>query len=330
MVVEKQRQKNAAGLILFIIFFLLFFNGALLWYLFFNEDPIVKSARPYVDEIVLNDANIRNKALSISSDCSSGETECQVNEIYRYVVENYEYQNDPINKEKIKSPSKTIFDEGGDCEDFAILLSSLLENIDIETYLVLTDDHAYALACGIDINALEQEVIESFNRNENLLDETVILDSYYAYYYGWDGEDAEQAFILDYEVSSDRSIDVIVTSSSESLDKWANRESYDSYASCSRRDVKQYHGTCTMNKYGGLLIINENSGKARVNVKINIKYNDLNLEEFKTSFEEVDKEDCIILDGTGGEYSYPGYSEEIKEARVAISPSTGEYYVLEE
>ena len=44
---------------------------------------------------------------------------------------------------------------GGDCEDLTILLNSYLENLGIETYLVLTDNHAYTLACDIDPKKLK-------------------------------------------------------------------------------------------------------------------------------------------------------------------------------
>jgi len=153
--------------------------------------------------------NLRRQAASIVGECPSGDRECQVNKIYRYVVENFDYYSDPRSREFIQSPSETMNIKGGDCEDLTILLMSLLENIGIKTYLVLTEDHAYCLACDIDTEDLWQYVEESiisqaskdFNQkgtkrvvieNGNLFvveekQQTFILEAGHLYYYGGDG-----------------------------------------------------------------------------------------------------------------------------------------------
>jgi len=116
----------------------------------------------YLREIVVGDLQLRKKASAIVWDCPSADKECQVNEIFRHVVENYKYYGDPRRGEFVQSVSDTKEVKGGDCEDLTILLNSLLENIGIKTYLVLTADHAYSLACGLDIDRLQEEILESF------------------------------------------------------------------------------------------------------------------------------------------------------------------------
>ncbi len=130
-------------------------------------DPILVAAEPYISKIEFENIGLRKEASTIVNECSSGDNECYVNELYRHVVENYKYYSDPRSREFIQAPYETIDVKGGDCEDLTILLNSLLENIGIKTYMVLTDDHAYTLACGIDTDKLFE-----FIKND-LIDEYV-------------------------------------------------------------------------------------------------------------------------------------------------------------
>ena len=125
------------------------------------SDPVVQRAEPYICKIVFEDVSLRTQAASIVRGCPSGDKECQINKLYRYVVENYDYYSDPRSREFIQSPSETMKIKGGDCEDLTILLTSLLENLGIKTYLVLTEDHAYSLACDVDTEDLWQYIQES-------------------------------------------------------------------------------------------------------------------------------------------------------------------------
>ncbi|MCK4736216.1 MAG: transglutaminase domain-containing protein, partial [Methanophagales archaeon] len=95
------------------------------------SDPVIQEVEPCISEVVFDDVNLRKQAASIVSGCPSGDKECQVNRIYRYVVENFDYYSDPRSREFIQSPSETMNIKGGDCEDLTILLMSLLENLGI-------------------------------------------------------------------------------------------------------------------------------------------------------------------------------------------------------
>lgn len=93
------------------------------------SDPVIQRAAPYINKIVFDDINLRTQAASIVRGCPSSDKECQINKLYRYVIENYDYYSDPRSGEFIQSPSETMKIKGGDCEDLTILLNSLLEFI---------------------------------------------------------------------------------------------------------------------------------------------------------------------------------------------------------
>ena len=147
----------------------------------------------YLDKIILEDVNLRSIASQMTEGCSSGNKECQVNSIYKYIVTNYDYYSDPRTREFIQDPYETMQVKGGDCEDLTILLNSLLENLGIRTYVVFAPNHAYSLACGMDIDDLRDEISSSSNaalttyyyiKNEEkcvVLDATLGVEGYPGY-----------------------------------------------------------------------------------------------------------------------------------------------------
>jgi len=54
-------------------------------------DPVIQRAEPYINKIETNNIDLRAYANSILSNCLSNDRECQVNSIYRHIVENYNY-----------------------------------------------------------------------------------------------------------------------------------------------------------------------------------------------------------------------------------------------
>lgn len=293
----------------------------------YKNGLVADEAEPYLNKIVLEDINLRQKAVSITEGCGGGDKECQVNKIYRNVVENYNYYSDPRKQEFIQSPYETMQIKGGDCEDLTILLNSLLENIGIKTYLVLTENHAYSLACGVDIEELQKEIISSLDEKE-LYDETVSLSPYYAKYYGGDGEDVKIPIELEYSIDSNLPVKVYIVPSSESLDLWSEGKSYTYYPSCSKDDIYRASGSCKINNLGGVLIINNNQEDAIVDFELKVKYSNLDLGNFSTSYYSVDEEKCIILDPSAGKYGYPGYDANLQGEKTAIDPLTKEHVIL--
>lgn len=62
-------------------------------------------------------------------------------EIIDFVQDDINYLNDPNNRDYAKFPYETIYDGGGDCEDKAILMCSLLNSAGYDVCLIVFSDH---------------------------------------------------------------------------------------------------------------------------------------------------------------------------------------------
>jgi hypothetical protein len=312
-----------------------------------TEPYEVRLAKPYIEKIVVDDAELKELASAIVEDHS--EKEGKVNAIYRYIVEGFSYVADPEDTESIQSPFETLDLEGGDCEDLAILACSLLENIGIKTYLVLTENHAYALVSGIDsdnlwkyINkSLEEQFIEDHNMVSSVY-ETLQLSSGYVYYYGGDGEvfpivaatfgDSVvkiESLEIDYSISSSEPVNIYILPSKDEFDNLVQRRSFQYYPECVEQGVYQAQATCEIPRYGGTAIQNPTSRDATADVEVTFSYK-VYFEGLKVTYYTLENEQAIVLELTAGEYGYPGYSPvEEAEKSIAIDPITEEYFYLE-
>ena len=306
----------------------------------------VRLAKPYIDKIVIDDDELRELASAIVEDY--GEKEGKVNAIYRYIVEDFIYEADPEYTESIQSPFETLDLKGGDCEDLAILACSLLENIGIKTYLVLTENHAYALVSGINsdnlwkyINkSLEEQYIE--DHMVSSVDETLQLGAGYVYYYGGDGrvfpiEAATfgdsvvkiESLEIDYSVSSSEPVNIYILPSKDEIDKIVKRRSFQYYPECAEQGVYQAQATCEIPRYGGIAIQNPTSRDATVVLEVTFSYK-VYFEGLKVTSYTLKGQQAMVLELTAGEYGYPGYSPIVEaEKRFAIDPITKEYFYLE-
>ena len=307
----------------------------------------VRLAKPYIEKIVVDDNELRQLATAIVEDY--GEKEGKVNAIYRYIVEGFTYIADPENNESIQSPFETLDIEGGDCEDLTILACSLLGNAGIKTYLVLTENHAYALVSGINsdnlwkyINkSLEEQYIEEPNVVSSV-DETLQLSAGSAYYYGGDGTTFPidvatvgdsvvkiESLEIDYSVWSSEPVNIYILPSSEELDKLVQRKSFQHYPECTEQGVYQAQATCEIPRYGGIAIQNPTSRDATADLEVTFSYK-VYFEGLQITYYTLKDEQAIVLELTAGEYGYPGYSPvEEAERRIAIDPITEEYFYLE-
>jgi len=330
-----------------IAIFLIVVKSPLTCHIFEIEPHEVRRAKPYIDEIVVDDGELRELASAIVEDY--GEKEGKVNAMYRYIVENFTYIADPAYTESVQSPFETLDIEGGDCEDLAILACSLLENIGIKTYLVLTENHAYALVSGINsdnlwkyINkSLEEQYIEDYKMVSSV-DETLQLGAGYVYYYGGDGrvfpiEAATfgdsvvkiESLEIDYFVWSSEPVNIYILPSKDEFDNLIQRRNFQHYPECAEQDVYQAQATCEIPRYGGIGIQNPTLRDATVDLEVTFSYK-IYFEGLKIIYYTLKDEQAIVLELTAGEYGYPGYSP-IKEAekRIAIDPITKEYFYLE-
>ena len=287
-------------------------------------NPRIKESEKYFNEIIYEDIELRSFATSMTDGCFSGDKECQLNSIYKYIVNNFKYYSDPRSREFIQSPYDTIKVRGGDCEDLTILLNSLLENIGIKTYIVLTKTHAYSLACGVDIDHLQEEIISSFEKENTVIDEVISIDPYSARIFGGSGDEIGYLMEFTWDIESDKSVDVHVVPSSDELDLWAKGESYTYYPDCSKDGILKASDSCVVSKYVGIMVINEGYSSAMVDIEVKTKVTMIDLDKFATNYYSIGGEKCVVLDSTLGEYGYPGYDTYLEGEKIAIDPVTKE------
>jgi len=315
-------------------------------------DPEIIKSEPYLKEIILEDEDLRTLSASIVKDCPSGNKNCYVNAIYRYVVENYNYYNDPRTHEYIQPVTSTINIGGGDCEDLTILLNSLLENLGIKTYLVLADNHAYSLACGINSEKLrsyiDNSLIDTFS--DNILesgekgmvyengelfftikdDSKRVLKGKSSFYSGGNGSSFDEGDYMNirYSITSIVPLDLYVVPSSDDFHLIANHRTFTHYPECKDQQFLKISDSCDyLKKRGGIVLVNNNYDDAVVDLEI-IRYFNYPLPDslqsnIITSY-TIKEEKCIVLDPTLGKYGYPGYPINVTGDKIAIDPFSKE------
>lgn len=311
-------------------------------------DPYeVRLARPYIEKIVPDDAQLGELADAIVQDYP--DKEGKVNAVYRYIVENFTYIADPEDEELIRSPFETLDAKGGDCEDLTILACSLLENIGIGTYLVLTENHAYGLVSGIDpenlwgyINGSLQEQFVEDRDMVSAMDEELELRAGHVYYYGGDGQaypivaatfaDSTvkiESLEISYSVSSSEPVNIYILPSRDEFDNLVDRRSFEHYPHCQQQAVYQAEGRCEIPRYGGIAIENPTPRNAVVEAGVAFSYK-VYFEGLEVTYYTLEGEQAIVLELTAGKYGYPGYSPLVESDRkFAIDPITEEYFSLE-
>ena len=311
----------------------------------FELDPVIRRVTPYTNKIVVNDIPLRSYANSIITNCTTGDRECQINAIYRHVVENYNYITDPPGVELIQTPQETMQVKGGDCEDLSIFLNSLLENIGIKTYLVLTENHAYSLVYDVNLSTLwghvEQSLITQVEEDwgDNITqeyDKTFILERFHNWYYGGNGsslEDSDIAYMnISYDIQSTRPLHFYVVPSSSEFDSLNNGSPFFHYSAYEEENTVTIKGICPyLNKSGGVILCNNNRRDTTLTVHLTFYYHPSFYKLFKnktiTSY-TINNKNCVVLDATAGRYGYPGYDAGLTGEKIAVDPVTKEYIYL--
>ena len=91
------------------------------------EDPLIKDL---ADSIV-------------TQSCASNERACFAKALFYFVRDNFEYVNDPLAFEYVKSAPESLMTQGGDCDDASVLLANLMRSIGINTRFVFIPGHVY-------------------------------------------------------------------------------------------------------------------------------------------------------------------------------------------
>ncbi len=338
----KMQMKTVMKLVL--LFLLLSTTGCFERISHFDMDPVIWRANPYLKEINVDDESLRQYALTIIKNCQNDDVACYLHAIYRHVVENYSYIADPKDEEIIQPPHETIARNGGDCEDLSILLISLLQNIGIPSYLVLTDTHAYALAVDIDSGLLWPYIEESLIKQvesdngekiNQFFSDTISLKPRSSWYYGGDGNhisDSFESLTFSYNISSTQPIDFYVVPSIDDFHSFTNKSSFHQLSDCQQLQKMSFNESCTLKTYGGVILNNDGVQAAAVTIKLNqyLKPSFYSLFKNKTiSTYLIDGKESIVLDATAGIYGYPGYDANVTGEKIAFDPVTKDYSYLE-
>jgi hypothetical protein len=105
----------------------------------------------YNDKVERYNPIVRDKALQLASDYPGTYSIDQVCSIYENLYKNWRYVNDPVGSDYINYANESIkacqrggCSGAGDCDDYAVLMASLIESIGGTTRIVNTETHAYA------------------------------------------------------------------------------------------------------------------------------------------------------------------------------------------
>jgi len=105
---------------------------------------------------------IRNLAVKIARKHPGATNWLQAKDIYEWVRDNISYVCDPAGREYIQYPEETLESKGGDCDDQAVLLASLLLAVGFRASLIFVPNHVYVAAYVPDA----PEDVRTFARKE--------------------------------------------------------------------------------------------------------------------------------------------------------------------
>ena len=134
-----------------------------------KEDPDYLSNIPHVVEITnmkvdSSDIEVRKIAANAAKTYPGKYNIYQVCALFDYTKENIQYISDPRGRDYWAPPNETLNICAGDCDDYSILLSSLIESIGGTTRIYLTDTHAFmAVYIGNDSKNIEK-IVEAISK----------------------------------------------------------------------------------------------------------------------------------------------------------------------
>lgn len=269
------------------------------------QDPLLRY-RPYLEKIAAPSIPIRTLAYEKIKDCAPGELTCAAIQLYRFVQKDLGYIRDPAARELIQSPDETLRVGAGDCEDLSILLASLLENVGMPTYLVFTSDHAYTLACNVDVDQVRPNMSRLYTppRQERRVQETHAIPghSFKVWHFSF-----PEATALHYSINATQSVDWVLVPSKDDTVAFGQNKAYQSYR-CSRERVSQIlEDECRMSGEPEMIIRNREGQEVQVN--IDLRY--LVASQPPTLPDAVDTylingQSCLVLDPAIKGSGYPG------------------------
>lgn len=317
--------------LLFFVFLIIISIGL---YFIISEEADVHISEKYVEQIELENSELRKIAVEASKNCISGDKECQINSIYKYVIQNYNYFSDPRIKEYIQPTSETISLKAGDCEDLTILLNSLLESVGIQTYFVISEIHSFTLACDINMSKMREYILEDLKREQTASggDYISLRENFYYYYFlGESDDELGYKVRYDLEINASYPIQVYIIDSNKEYLKAIKNEEFDYYSNYFSPSTTYYKKSFELNRDVGVMLYNYNEETTDISISFNktIEYYPINLNELNLITYNLKNSTCIALESTAGLNGYPGLVAEDNTTKTAVDPLTREEFVLD-
>ena len=102
-----------------------------------------KTANNYLEMLEPYDPLIKRAADRIVSKSGCQTKVCSTKATFYFVRDKFDYVNDPLRFEYLKSARESLVTQNGDCDDAAILAANLLQSIGIRTRFVFIPGHVY-------------------------------------------------------------------------------------------------------------------------------------------------------------------------------------------
>jgi hypothetical protein len=309
-----------------------------------SSDAFLEMAQPFLDKLDLDDSGLRTYANTILSGCDASNTECFVNAVYRDVLTNYTCLTTPMNNATLQTPQETIAKKKGTCEDLSILLCSLLSSIGLNSYLVFTTTHVYAMVSDVDSNDLwnvtERTLI---NHVESIFGEPIsqTYDQTYpipANGVLWAGAEEGKTFAgvidsmtVDYNIQSDQQLTLFVVPTWTEYNRFMNGD-FTNFTSIDQWNFTMTNGTTPkLTTYGGIMLYNGGIQTATITYHL--------VFSFEPSFYQTYNKDALsvyqawgkeaaILDPTLSDFGFAGYDAGVVGVKKVIDPVTKEYVTL--
>ncbi|MBU0496639.1 MAG: transglutaminase-like domain-containing protein [Candidatus Thermoplasmatota archaeon] len=307
-------------------------------------DPIIQQALPYLQKIVTDDTTLRNYAESLITTCNSQDTECKVTTIYRHIIETYELITPSTSNKNLQTPQETIQQKQGTSDDLTILLSSLLENINIPTYIILTSNHVYTLVSDMDKTGLWDAIETALTAyiehtwGESLSQsytDTFEITSLHMWYYGGEINSTFGDYIdsvnIYYHIDTTQPLHFYVVPNQNEFYKIAQGQPFTQYSAYEKTALISIINTIEIDSYGGFVLVNEGAQDATVTIDLDFTFQPIFQKLYSVndiSTYTVFGINGILLDPTLDEYGFPGNDAGILGDKIAIDPTTKQYQLI--
>lgn len=259
----------------------------------------------YKKVIDKNNIHLRRLAAETTKSCAPNNKECMMINIYEYVRSRINYLGDPVSEELIQTPMETLSLKAGDCEDLAILLSSILYNVGIKSYLVHVPGHIYTLGCGIDTNNFKNELKKKYQTNRHLFK----TNKYFSGRSLWHVQLNKNYYRepLNIKLKSSKPVDLYALDSKPDINRLMSGQSYTYMPDCTYHDIKYLETSCYL-AAGNIIALKIKHEETRVNISGTGKTNIPKTPRFY----DINNEKCITLDpAIKGNAGFAGMEMEI-------------------